>query len=161
MKKYFFLITLITFLVTQSTFAVVIKRKSIPDQTLNQIISTSTPDNFEFKKDDSGLTPRNQTSVAFKIISTSTLSGVYKACIDNEVKKLTDEMKIKRKEALNEFRTAYKRATSTETRKELKKNYTEKIKEINKWFNQKARKIKEECKQLTNPTTTTSTSSQQ
>lgn len=88
-------------------------------------------------------------------------SGSYKKCIGEKIRELTDEMRSKKKEAFNEFKVAYKNATSTEAKKEVRKNYNQKLKEINKWFNQEIRQTKKECRNLkssnsSSPATSTS-----
>ncbi|MEM0476239.1 MAG: hypothetical protein QW367_01185 [Candidatus Aenigmatarchaeota archaeon] len=146
MKKYFLLIALTAFIVTQLTFALVIKTKSVPPYA-----PTSTPGEFGVRKG---------TSTA-----TTTPSGIYKACVGRKVQELTKEMQNKKKQALSKFKEAYKNATTTEAKREVRKTYNQEIKEINKWFNQEVRRVKTECKQLrvptstptTTPTTTTST----
>ncbi len=145
MKKYFILITLAIFLVTQSAFALVIKTKSVPSYR-----PTSTPGEFGVRKGIS--------------TATTTPSGIYKACVGKKAQELTKEMQNKKKQALSNFKEAYNNATTTEAKKEIKKTYTHEIKEINKWFNQELRRVKTECKQLrvptSTPTPTTTTSTQ-
>lgn len=74
-------------------------------------------------------------------------------------------MSAKKKQALAEFKIDYKNATTTEAKKEVRRNYNKKIQAINKWFNQEVKKVREECHGVQpyapTSTPTTSTSTQQ
>lgn len=99
------------------------------------------------------------SSPATTTTSTSTIQ-TYRACVGKEVSALTKQMQNKKKDALKEFKVAYRNATSTSAKMEIRKTYNQKIKEINRWFNQEVRKIKEKCRNLLVPTTITSTPSE-
>lgn len=148
MKKYFFLITLIVFFITQSTFALLIKTKSVPPYA-----PTSTLENLGRKM--------NTTSMD----TFARKDKVYNDCVSKQVKLLTKEMLKRQQDAWIERKTAYKQATNVQAREEIKMNYKQKIDENKKWYNQALRNAKAECKQLRAPaltpaTTSTATSSQ-
>lgn len=86
--------------------------------------------------------------------TTTTPSEIYKACLGKEVRRLTAEMRAKKKEALNEFKIAYRNSTTTEAKSKAKENYSQTIKDINKWFNAEVRKAKEMCRGLRKSTST-------
>ena len=138
MKKYFLLIALIALFVSQLTFA----QTSTPTTTPRHK-PTTTPRKFH---KPSTTTP------------TTTPSGIYKACVGKKVRELAKEMQTKKKETLNEFMTAYKNATSTEVKREIRKNYNQKIRDLNEWFNQEVRRAKNDCRGLMIPTLTPTTS---
>ncbi len=84
----------------------------------------------------------------------------YKECLNLEMQKLTKEMQLKKRTALNEFKAAVKNATSTQAKREARKNYVNVLREINKWFVNAVKEAKEKCKTNTSTTSTSTTSSE-
>lgn len=157
MKKYFLLIALTAFIVTQLTFALVIKTKSVPPYE-----PTSVSAELSRKRQITRALEGNARDNAEKRSTTSTTAlpvkgKTYDACVGKQIKELTKEMMNKKKQALSKFKESFKNATTTEARKEVRKTYNQEIKEINKWFNQEVRRVKTECKQLRVPTSTPTT----
>jgi len=78
------------------------------------------------------------------------------SCYKEKVNSLNREMQLRKKQALSEYRSALKSATSTTAKIEARKTYNSKIKEINNWYNQQLNQAKIDCG-LKRATTTEST----
>jgi len=76
--------------------------------------------------------------------STTTIS-TSTACYKEKVINLTREMQLRKKQALREYRSALKSATSTAAKREARKTYKNKIKEINDWYYQELKQAKIDC----------------
>jgi hypothetical protein len=89
------------------------------------------------------------------------VAGAYVKCLNVEMKNLTKEMHSRKKNALNEYKSAVKSATSTEAKKEARRAYNAAVKDINKWFTQATKEAKSKCRPTATSTpTSTATSTQ-
>jgi plastocyanin len=77
------------------------------------------------------------------------------SCYKERVNSLNREMQSRKKQALSEYRSALKSATSATAKREARKTYNNKIKEINNWYNQQLNQSKIDCS-LKRATTTES-----
>ncbi|BCX15735.1 MAG: hypothetical protein KatS3mg097_627 [Candidatus Parcubacteria bacterium] len=98
-----------------------------------------------------------------KSLTSTKMKPNYNACVNSKIKQLTKEMTKKKQDAWTEFKTANKKATTSQARREIEKNYNQKIVDIKRWYNQELKNVKTECKSLQSSTSTltTTTSSQQ
>jgi hypothetical protein len=67
------------------------------------------------------------------------------SCHKEKLNSLNREMQSRKKQALSEYQTALKSATSTTAKREARKTYNNKIKEINNWYNQQLNQAKIDC----------------
>ncbi len=155
MRNYLTLLTLIILLASQLTFAQVVPPTPLQQDKASLKIQKTHPSSKEVKKREVSKEKKMKAFKSSTATPATTTPEAYKACVGKQVSALTIEMRAKKKEALNEFKTAYKNATTTEAKKEIKKVYTRKIREINRWFNQEVRRIKAECRSSISPAATT------